>query len=132
MKGLGLLDVQTVLTGDKRVSQVQGRALYARFEGYEIHIGQTTGPDTTRTFAMLGEGHADGAQSVDGTVMGTYCHGLLESGPLRRALLAKIDAPSHAQPHSDRVDAALEDIAATLEDALDIDGLIALAKANAI
>ncbi|MBH1944994.1 cobyric acid synthase [Erythrobacter sp. YJ-T3-07] len=130
--GLGLLDVETVLTGEKQVSQVRGRALDAGFEGYEIHIGQTTGPDTTRPFAMLGEGHADGAQSADGTVMGTYCHGLLESGPLRRALLAKIDAPSHAQPHADRVDAALEDIAATLEDALDIDGLIALARENAI
>ena len=132
VKGLDLLDVETVLTDDKRVSQMQGRALDAGFEGYEIHIGQTTGPDTTRTFAMLGEGHADGAQSADGTVMGTYCHGLLESGPLRRALLAKIDAPSHAQPHADRVDAALEDIAATLEEALDIDGLIALARENVI
>ncbi|MCD1623459.1 cobyric acid synthase [Citromicrobium bathyomarinum] len=131
-EGLGLLAVETVLTGDKRVSQVQGRALDAGFEGYEIHIGQTTGPDTTRPFAMLGEGHADGARSADGTVMGTYCHGLLESGPLRRALLAKIGAPSHAQPHADRVDAALEDIAATLEEALDIDGLIALAEENAI
>jgi len=129
---VGLLDVETVLTGDKRVSQVQGRALDAGFEGYEIHIGQTTGPDTTCPFAMLGEDHADGAQSADGTVMGTYCHGLLESGPLRRALLAKIDAPSHAQPHADRVDAALEDIAATLEEALDIDGLIALARENVI
>ncbi|MBY8337643.1 cobyric acid synthase [Alteriqipengyuania sp. NZ-12B] len=130
--GLGLLDVETVLTGDKRVSQVRGQAMGAGFEGYEIHIGQTTGPDTKRPFAELGEGHADGAQSADGTVMGTYCHGLLESGPLRRALLAKIDAPSHAQPHADRVDAALEDIAARLEDALDIDGLIALARENAI
>ena len=132
VKGLDLLDVETVLTDDKRVSQMQGRALDAGFEGYEIHIGQTTGPDTTRPFAMLGEGHADGARSADGTVMGTYCHGLLESGPLRRALLAKIDAPSHAQPHADRVDAALEDIAATLEEALDIDGLIALARENVI
>ena len=132
VKGLDLLDVETVLTDDKRVSQMQGRALDAGFEGYEIHIGQTTGPDTTRPFAMLGEGHADGARSADGTVMGTYCHGLLESGPLRRALLAKIDAPSHAQPHSGRVDAALEDIAATLEEALDIDGLIALARENVI
>ena len=131
-EGVGLLDVETVLTGDKRVSQVQGRALDAAFEGYEIHIGQTTGPDTTRPFAMLGEDYADGAQSADGTVMGTYCHGLLESGPMRHALLAKIDAPSHAQPHADRVDAALEDIAATLEDALDIDGLISLARENAI
>ena len=130
-EGLGLLDVETVLTGDKRVSQVRGRALDAGFEGYEIHIGQTTGPDTTRPFAMLGEGRSDGARSADGTVMGTYCHGLLESGPLRRALLAKIDAASHAQPHADRVDAALEDIATTLEDALDIDGLIALARENA-
>ena len=90
VKGLDLLDVETVLTDDKRVSQMQGRALDAGFEGYEIHIGQTTGPDTTRPFAMLGEGHADGARSADGTVMGTYCHGLLESGPLRRALLASM------------------------------------------
>ncbi|GAB5349756.1 cobyric acid synthase [Alteriqipengyuania sp. 357] len=131
-QGLGLLDVETVLSGDKRVNQVRGQAMSAAFEGYEIHIGETRGPDTTRPFAALGEGRSDGAQSADGRVMGTYCHGLLESGPMRRALLAKIDAPSHAEPHAERVDAALEDIAATLEEALDIDGLIALARENAL
>lgn len=40
-------------------------------------------------------------------VMETYCHGLLASGTLRRALLEKIGARSNARDHAEYVDAAL-------------------------
>jgi adenosylcobyric acid synthase len=47
-EGLGLLDISTVLRRDKTLRRVFGMALRARFEGYEIHSGDTTGPDTAR------------------------------------------------------------------------------------
>ena len=99
--------------------------------GYEIHMGRTSGPDHARPFSMLNGARPDGAQSADGLVIGTYCHGLLSSGALRSALLARIGAGSHGAEHGVRVDAALDDIAAVLEKALDIDGLIALAGCRA-
>lgn len=140
-RGLGLLNVESELAEKKQVAQVSGTALRARFDGYEIHMGRTGGPDTGRPFAMLdgalpngerpnGE-RPDGAQSPDGLVMGTYCHGLLNSGPLRSALLARIGASSHGAAHDLRVDTALDEIAATLEEAVDIDGLITLAQKGA-
>ena len=83
-----------------------------------------------RAPARAGAG-ADGAQSPDGLVAGTYCHGMLSSGPLRSALLVRIGVGSHGADHGARVDAALDDIAAVLEQALDIDGLVALTGAGA-
>ncbi len=126
-KGLGLLNVATVLSGKKQVAQVRGQALDADFDGYEIHMGHTEGPDSERPFAMLDDGRADGAQSADGAVMGTYCHGLMGSGRLRQSLLARIGAQSHGGNQSARVDAALNDIAGVLEESLDIEGLVELA-----
>src|SRR5271155_533985 len=47
VEGLALLDVDTVLTNAKTLTQVQGACLLhgAPFSGYEMHIGETSGPD---------------------------------------------------------------------------------------
>src|SRR5271156_2033671 len=44
--GLGLLDVETVLTGDKRLTEVTGSSVAddTPFHGYEMHVGRTDGP----------------------------------------------------------------------------------------
>lgn len=126
--GLGLLDHETVLGPQKALRQVRGTALSARFEGYEMHMGETRGVPTSRPFALLDDGRADGAISSDGKVMGTYCHGLLVSGGLRRALLADIGVQSHGRDHGALVDTALDDLAAGLEAHLDIDALLTLAQ----
>ncbi len=47
-------------------------ALGARFEGYEIHGGETTGPDTARPLAQMDNGRLDGAISADGLISGGY------------------------------------------------------------
>lgn len=124
--GLGLLDVETVLGPDKALRPVRGIALGARFDGYEMHMGETAGTATNGPFAMLDDGRPDGAVAADGRVMGTYCHGLLASGELRRTLLAGIGAASHGGEHHALVDAALDELAAGLEAHLDIDALLAL------
>jgi adenosylcobyric acid synthase len=124
--GLGLLDVETELSGEKALREVSGKALGEAFTGYEMHMGVTYGPAAERPFAQLADGRADGA--LAGSVMGTYCHGLFAATGLRRELLARIGALSNGEDHAASVDAALDAIAAALEVHLDIDGLLALAR----
>ena len=128
--GLGLLNVDTILADDKSLRQVSGRALDQDFTGYEMHMGQTLGPDTAHPFAHFPDGRRDGAIDASGTVMGTYCHGIFASTELRRALLNGIGARSAGLDHGVMVDAALDDIAQSLEQCLDIDAMIALAREN--
>ena len=126
--GLGLLDLETVLTTRKALRQVEGRALDQPFAGFEMHMGETTGPACTHPFAVLADGRVDGAQSADGRVMGSYVHGAFASTGLRSALLSRLGATSDGNEHSAAVDAALDAIAAELETHLDVDGLIKLAE----
>ena len=128
--GLGLLDVETVMAADKTVSRSQGSsAPYgAAVEGYEIHMGRTTGPDSQRPLMML-DGHGDGAVSADGRIEGTYLHGLFGSDDFRHAWLASFGKPPSAFAFGAHVDDALDDIAAALETALDVETLLALAEA---
>ncbi|VWX54261.1 Cobyric acid synthase [Novosphingobium sp. 9U] len=125
--GLGLLEGETVLGERKTLRRVSGTALDHPFEGYEMHMGSTAVPAGAQAFAFLEEDRPDGSISPDGNVMGTYCHGLLASGALRRALLERIGAASDAADHHHIVDTALDELARDLEACLDIDALIALA-----
>ena len=129
--GLGLLDVDTVLRGDKTLREVRGEALGAPFAGYEIHLGVTTGPDTARPLGHFADGRAEGAVSADGLVAGSYVHGLLDLAEQRAAWLARIGVEAHGPDHVADVDAALDEIAAALEAHLDIDAIIAIARAGA-
>jgi adenosylcobyric acid synthase len=126
--GLGLLDVDTVLTARKTLRPVTGTALAAAFHGYEMHMGHTPLPADAEPFAILAASGPDGMTSGDGLVMGTYCHGLFGSGALRRALLARIGARGNGADHSPVVEAALDELAGELERHLDIDALLAVAQ----
>lgn len=124
--GLGLLDVETVMTGDKTLRPVAGRlAGGAQFDGYEMHVGRTTG--AVGTMLTFEDGQTDGAISADGRVRGCYVHGLFDRGETRAALLAELGATSDGADQSVRIDAALDEIAAALEQAFDIPTLAALA-----
>ena len=129
VEGLALLDVETVLTSKKALRHVTGTALGARFDGYEMHMGETRGPDTARPMAIFDDGRADGAISADGNVMGSYVHGLLSDPAQRTALLARVGIRGSGRDYHASVDAALDEIAAALEHHLDIDGLLALSEA---
>jgi adenosylcobyric acid synthase len=95
--GLGLLDVTTRLTGSKTLIAVSGEMLDppAPFNGYEMHVGETTGAGLSRPFARLGDGRLEGAVSADGRVAGCYVHGLFADDRLRAALLG-----AHASDHA--------------------------------
>jgi adenosylcobyric acid synthase len=122
--GLGLLDVETTLTGTKTLKPVSGALTPsgAAFEGFEMHVGETLGPDMGRPFARLRSGSAlnDGARSPDGRVAGGYVHRLFDHPSARAAILAEIGAGSEPVHQAARVDAALDELAAVLDRTLDI------------
>ena len=126
--GLGLLAVDTVLGGDKRLSQVTGTALGAAFTGYEIHLGRTEGPDGARPLTQMADGRAEGAVSADGLVSGSYVHGLFGLAAQRAAWLARLGVSAQGPDHRAAIDAALDAIAATLERHVDLDALVALSR----
>jgi adenosylcobyric acid synthase len=128
IEGLGLLDVDTVLTADKALVHVIGTALGARFDGYEMHMGRTTGPATMRPVGRFDDGREDGATSADGLIAGSYVHGLLADADQRRAWLARIGVEGTGPDHRASIDAALDAIAETLERHVDIDALLALSE----
>jgi adenosylcobyric acid synthase len=138
--GLGLLDVETVMAGDKTLRKTTGRTAGddAAFgsgigvDGYEIHMGQTDGPDRVRSWLDL-NGMADGAISSDGRVLGCYLHGLFASDDFRHAFLARLrsGATHHRTQFEAGVDAALDELADHLEACLDLDAMLELAKSRA-
>ena len=129
--GLGLLDVATVLTGDKITEPASGIHLstHTGITGYEIHLGRTDGADCARPLLRLGEGRLDGAVSRDGRVSGCYVHGLFGSDAFRHAYLASFGARSELA-YETQVEAALEALANHVEAHLDLDRMLAIARAR--
>ena len=127
--GLGLLDVETRLTGAKRLEAVTGRAATGEpFSGYEMHIGATDGADRARPFALLGDGSPDGAISADGRVMGTYVHGLFADDRYRAAWVERLGGVASGFDYEAGVDAVLDALAAHLEAHLDVERLLTIAR----
>jgi adenosylcobyric acid synthase len=129
VEGLGHLEVETVLTGEKSLVSVTGRTSDdAPFSGYEMHMGRTEGPDCARPFSVLSDGRPDGAVSASGRVAGTYVHGLLADDAQRSAWLKRLGGPASDLQYEAGVEAALDGLAAHVETHLDVDGIIAHAR----
>jgi adenosylcobyric acid synthase len=127
--GLGLLDVATVLSADKRLVPVAGTAWDGSpFSGYEMHIGQTEGPDRARPFAQLANGAAEGARSPSGRVVGTYVHGLFGDDRQRSAWLARLGAGPASISYDALIEGTLERLAAHIAANVDVDRLLSLAR----
>ena len=128
--GLGLLDVETVIGGAKTLDLTQATENESgeAAQGYQIHMGDTTGPDRARPWFTLDDGGPEGARSADGRVLGSYLHGVFVADDFRRAFLARLQpgrGPGAA--HGARVEETLDALAAHLEATIDIDRLLAVA-----
>lgn len=94
--GLGLLDTETTFNEEKTTTQAVAKRKSYTLKGYEIHMGTTKlGLNSTpfSTICMTNgqkEQREDGAVSSDGTVMGTYLHGIFDNLYWTRHLLNKI------------------------------------------
>jgi adenosylcobyric acid synthase len=129
VEGLGLLDVETVLTGDKSLTEVTGETVSdgLPFKGYEMHMGRTRGPAASRPLVRLADGREDGAVSIDGLVSGTYAHGFFADDRQRAAWLNRLGGTSDLS-YEAGVDDALDRLAEHLESHVDIDEILRLAR----
>ncbi|MFZ2064367.1 MAG: cobyric acid synthase [Xanthobacteraceae bacterium] len=129
VEGLGLLDVDTVLSADKSLEPVRGTTSDgAPFTGYEMHIGATDGPDRARPFAHLAGGSPEGATAPNGRIAGTYIHGLFADDRQRAAWLKRLSAGPSAVAYEDQIERTLDALAAHLAAHLDLERLLTLAR----
>ncbi|HXP30650.1 MAG TPA: cobyric acid synthase [Stellaceae bacterium] len=130
--GLALLDIETVLAGDKRLTAARGRdsASGAPVAGYEMHLGRSSGPDTARPMLLLESGE-DGAVSENGRIAGCHLHGLFAGDEFRRAFLARLGGAGDPALHWERrIEDTLDALADHLEANLDVPALLAIAHAR--
>ncbi|MFC2003315.1 cobyric acid synthase, partial [Chloroflexota bacterium] len=100
--GLGLLDVVTIFAVDKSTRQVRAQVTAnsgllegmhgQELVGYEIHMGQTEGDGDMSAFHIMETpkgkvDYFDGRINAQGTVLGTYLHGLFHNPGFRKTLL---------------------------------------------
>jgi adenosylcobyric acid synthase len=127
--GLGLLDVETTLSGEKRLEPVAGATSDgAPFAGYEMHMGVTEGADCARPFARLADGSAEGAVSADGRVIGTYIHGLFANDSQRSAWVKRFAPGGAAIAYDTLIEETLDKLAAHLAAHIDVDRLLTLSR----
>jgi adenosylcobyric acid synthase len=128
-EGLGLLDVETVMAPQKTVRNTAARSVLfdTPIEGYEIHMGETEGPDRVRPVAIV-DGNGEGATSPDGKVLGTYLHGLFTADAFRKKFLESLGICSGDLDYRAAVENALDGVADGLEAHLDCNALLAAAR----
>ncbi len=127
--GLGLLDVETALSAEKRLEKVEGATFDgAAFTGYEMHMGVTEGDDCARPFGRLADGSAEGAMSASGRVIGTYIHGLFAADRQRTAWLKRFAPGGAAIAYDALIEDTLDKLAAHLSAHIDVDRLLTLSR----
>ncbi|MES2914957.1 MAG: cobyric acid synthase [Pseudomonadota bacterium] len=126
--GLGLLDLATTMTPDKRVTETAALhpASGTQVTGYEIHLGRTDGPDRARPM-FIARGQPEGAVRADGRVMGSYLHGMFTADAFRRAFLAGLGATPGNASYDQTVEDTLDALADHLATHIDCDRLLTLA-----
>lgn len=114
--GLGLLEMETELLGDKVTSQVEGRLLWQelagpeeKIRGYEIHMGRSRPLGSATPLLEISERNGrpvrfqDGLVSEDGRVWGTYLHGLFDNDNLRHRLISRFLRSDDLVPTTERL-----------------------------
>ncbi len=127
--GLGHLHVTTVMKPEKRLALTQATYLPTgdAVQGYEIHIGQTDGPDRAHGWLSV-NGRTEGAASPNGQVRGCYLHGLFAADRFRATFLQNLGASGPITAYGAGVEATLDALAEHLEAHLDIDAILGLAR----
>jgi len=138
IEGLGLLDVQTVMSAQKKTFQVHAEAAIAgesiAVKGYEIHMGETSG--AAAPFSVIGRRNntavhiRDGAASKDGAIWGTYIHGIFDSDDFRIAFLDRLrrrkgkTSSLVCRPFAQSNEASIAAFAQTVRESLDMERIM--------
>lgn len=104
--GLGLLNIVTTIGEEKRTVRATGK-IQGNFmgmdlrdmmvEGYEIHMGESATLDNAKPFAILEDKTVDGVISEDGTIMGTYLHGIFDNDDFREKIIEALRAKKNLE-----------------------------------
>ncbi len=113
--GMGLLNIDTVLEREKRTVQITGKLLHDQglfaglgglvLTGYEIHLGVTTCHEGTvplieleQPFGNENNGVNGGVCNVQGSVFGSYLHGLFDNVRFTAGLINNIRSRKGLDP----------------------------------
>jgi adenosylcobyric acid synthase len=131
VEGLGHLAVDTILTNDKTVRPVTATHIASKvaLSAYEIHLGETTGPDTLRA-PFRRHGKPEGAASTTGRVIGTYLHGLFTTDAFREIFLTSLqpDRSAGSLRYDAEIEATLDALADHLKAHFDTVKILEIAK----
>jgi len=124
--GLGLLNVITAMKPEKRLALTDAMFLATgdAVQGYEIHIGVTTGPDRENAWLAV-NGAPEGASARNGQIKGCYLHGLFAADAFRASYFESLGHTVAAQNYSDDVEQTIDALATHLEMHMDVDALLA-------
>jgi adenosylcobyric acid synthase len=94
VEGMGLLDIETEIRGTKITSQTDAEVSLFGFQGtlrgYEIHMGESRGDVGLFRLKRLPGGKTVPDGRMEGSVWGTYLHGVFDSDGFRRAALDEL------------------------------------------
>ena len=128
VEGLGLLDVETVLTDEKtlRGSGVNASPT-ARRSRVRDACRADGRPRRARPLLRLADGRVDGAISADGRVAGAYAHGLFANDRQRAGWLAWLGAASDLA-YETTIERTWTNSPTTSRAHLDLDVMLSLAR----
>jgi adenosylcobyric acid synthase len=106
---LGLLDIETTFTGEKRTVRAEGHLTGNALgeagtpaSGYEIHMGVSLRVPGVAPLLQLtdttGVEFTDGAVARNGQICGSYLHGIFDHPVLRRGWLNRLRADKGLPP----------------------------------
>lgn len=119
--GLGFLKVKTTLLEKKTLTTVKAKHINTgiEFEGYEIHLGITTGRDCKNPFAKIGN-KFDGAISKDGLIIGSYLHGMFINDDFRKSFLREMGINVKNSFYINRLNEKLDNFSKFIEEHINI------------
>lgn len=99
MRGLGLLDSETIFESQKTRTQIKGKIIdtlplfqgIEKVQGYEIHMGRTKNLGGCREWIQLEDGRCDGLSNREKTVFGSYLHGIFDTPKLAKLLAVNLN-----------------------------------------
>lgn len=135
--GLGLLDVSTIILGEKARKQFEGvftaptgalsELSGVRITGYEIHTGETVCDSELSGFTSGGSGYCAG------NVYGTYVHGIFDEKSVAMGFLRAVAYNAHKDVdlgdisgRREYIEKQYEHLADVLEENIDIDRILAI------
>lgn len=131
IRGLGLLEVETVLASEKTLIKRQGAHLEsgARIVGYEIHHGKTSG--NQRPVLRFDDGEICGSTTEDQRIWGAYLHGIFDEDAFRRWFIDRLRVNKKLSPLGEdgvsyNVDRSLDELADLVRSSVAIEKIYGL------